>query len=150
LTKNSKQELTFRFFNEISIIQQLSSNIFGRHLPDGLHVSHFSVLNHLIRMGDGRTPLQITESFQVTKGTMTHTLSTLSGRGLINIQPHATDGRSKVVFLTSAGREFHAVAINTLGEAFKKLGTLMNVDELIAILPVVQQLREALDANRDL
>ena len=108
------------------------------------------MLNHLIRVGDGRTPLQITESFQVTKGTMTHTLSTLSARGLIDIQPHATDGRSKVVFLTPAGREFHAVAINSLSGAFKKLGMLVNIDELIAILPVLQRLREALDANRGL
>lgn len=81
---------------------------------------------------------------------MTHTLSTLSARGLIDIQPHATDGRSKVVFLTPAGRKFHAVAINNLGDAFKKLGTLVNIDELISLLPVLQQLREVLDANRDL
>ena len=45
----------FEFFNEIGIISQLSSALFSRTLPDGLHVSHFSILNHMVRLGDGRT-----------------------------------------------------------------------------------------------
>jgi hypothetical protein len=36
---------------------------------------HFSVLNHLMRVEDGRTPLELARAFQVPKTT----LSTLAG-----------------------------------------------------------------------
>ena len=115
------QKLTFQFFNEIGIIHQLAVSMFNRRLPDGLHVSHFSVLNHLIRLGDGRTPLALASAFQVTKGTMTNTLGTLLKRGLVEIRPHQTDGRSKLVFLTDAGRTFHGEAVASLMPAITAL-----------------------------
>jgi hypothetical protein len=49
--------MLFAFFNEVSIIGQLSGSLFERRLPHGFLVSHFGVLNHLARMGDGKTPL---------------------------------------------------------------------------------------------
>ena len=55
----------FGFFNEIGIVSQLSSALFMRLLPGGLHLSHFIVLNHLTRLGDGRTPLQIAAALPV-------------------------------------------------------------------------------------
>ena len=75
---NEHVKLVFQFFNEVGIIQQLSATLFNKRLPEGLHVSHFSVLNHMVRLGDGKTPLALANAFQVTKATMTHTLSTLS------------------------------------------------------------------------
>ena len=71
----------FGFFNEIGIVSQLASALFTRLIPLGLHLSHFIVLNHLARLGDGRTPLQIANALQVTKATMTHTLAVLGRHG---------------------------------------------------------------------
>ena len=72
----------FQLFTEIGIIQQLSVNKFNRVMPDGLHISHFGVINHLWRLGDGRTPKRIADAFQVTKPTMSNTLMVLGKRGL--------------------------------------------------------------------
>ena len=140
----------FRLFNEIGIINQLSSALFQKRLPDGLHVSHFSVLNHLVRLGDGKTPLSIAEAFQVSKGTMTHTLSTLSKRGLVRLAPHETDGRSKLVYITDEGRAFQQQAVASLAPAVMKFQDLIDIDELVTILPKLEELRETLDNNRDI
>lgn len=145
-----KRKLTFQFFNEIGIIQQLATTAFNRQLPDGLHVSHFSILNHLIRLGDGRTPQSLSDAFQVTKGTMTHTLGALSKRSFIRLEPHPSDGRSKVVFLTDQGRDFHAGAIDSLAPLMELMEHKFNLDDLAEMLPKLQEIRAVLDQHRDL
>ncbi|MEP3200099.1 MAG: MarR family transcriptional regulator [Lentilitoribacter sp.] len=139
----------FQFFNEIGIINQLATDIFQSNMPDGLHVSHFSVLNHLVRLGDGVTPLKITNAFQVSKGTMTNTLSVLSKRGLIRIAPHESDGRSKVVYLTDEGRAFQKQAIESLFPAIQQLGEKMDWARVVELIPELERVRKILDENRD-
>ncbi|MEP2977942.1 MAG: MarR family transcriptional regulator [Lentilitoribacter sp.] len=139
----------FQFFNEIGIINQLATDIFQSNMPDGLHVSHFSVLNHLVRLGDGVTPLKITNAFQVSKGTMTNTLSVLSKRGLIRITPHESDGRSKVVCLTDEGRAFQKQAIESLFPAIQQLGEKMDWARVVETIPELERVRKILDENRD-
>lgn len=138
----------FQFFNEIGIINQLATDIFQSNMPDGLHVSHFSVLNHLVRLGDGVTPLKITNAFQVSKGTMTNTLSVLSKRGLIRIAPHESDGRSKVVYLTDEGRAFQKQAIESLFPAIQQLGEKMDWARVVNTIPELERVRKILDENR--
>lgn len=139
----------FAFFNEVGIVSQLSSALFGRLIPSGLHLSHFIVLNHLTRMGDGRTPLQIATALQVTKATMTHTLTVLSRLGYVDIVPNPGDGRSKLVKLTEAGRAFREDAVARLAPAFAYVGAELSADEIAAALPVLQKIRKLLDAERD-
>ncbi len=138
----------FQFFNEIGIINQLATDVFQSNMPDGLHVSHFSVLNHLVRLGDGVTPLKITKAFQVTKGTMTNTLSVLSKRGLIRIAPHETDGRSKVVYLTDEGRAFQKQAIESLFPAIQRIDEKMDWARVIKTIPELERVRKILDEDR--
>ena len=138
----------FQFFNEIGIINQLATDVFQSNMPDGLHVSHFSVLNHLVRLGDGVTPLKITKAFQVTKGTMTNALSVLSKRGLIRIAPHETDGRSKVVYLTDEGRAFQKQAIESLFPAIQRIDEKMDWARVIKTIPELERVRKILDEDR--
>ena len=139
----------FEFFNEVGIINQLATALFNKRLPDGLHVSHFSVLNHLVRLGDGRSPLSLASAFQVTKGTMTHTLSALEKRGLIKFAPHETDGRSKLVFLTKHGRAFRERAIADLAPAIAAMGDTLDLRKLERMIPQLSEVRRLLDENRD-
>lgn len=147
MDENSK--LVFQFFNEIGIIHQLSTALFQQKMPDGLHVSHFAVLNHLVRVRDGVTPLTIANAFQVTKGTMTNNLSVLSKRGLIRMVPHETDGRSKVVFLTDEGRDFQQKAIASLFPAIAKFDEKLDWERVINLVPELERIRKVLDDNRD-
>ena len=146
-----EQDLTmFAVFNEIGIINQLSSAVFQARLPEGLHISHFTVLNHLVRLGDGRTPLAIANAFQVPKTTMTHTLAGLEKRGLITMAPNPDDGRSKVVRITDAGRATRDTAIATMADPIRKIRDGFGEEVVTALLPQLQALREFLDRNRDL
>ena len=138
----------FELFNEIGIIQQLASSEFNRRLTDGLHVSHFSVINHLCRLGDGRTPLQLARAFQVTKPTMTNTLGKLSASGLVEIRANPEDGRSKLVFLTDDGRDFRDRAIATLFPLLDKLDEHFGAETAESVLPTLRRLRTYLDENR--
>lgn len=140
----------FQFFNEIGIIQQLATAAFQAKMPDGLHVSHFSVLNHLVRLKDGVTPLSIANAFQVSKGNMTNTLSVLSKRGLIRLAPHETDGRSKVVYLTGEGRIFQKQAIESLFPTIAALDEKVDWSRVIQIVPELERIRKVLDENRNI
>ncbi len=50
--------------NEIGIISQLSRAKLESRLNDGLTQHHFGALNHLVRLGDGRTPLEMARASQ--------------------------------------------------------------------------------------
>jgi DNA-binding MarR family transcriptional regulator len=139
----------FALFNEIGIIAQLSGSLFERRLPEGFLVSHFAVLNHLVRLGHGRTPLELARAFQVPKTTMTHTLQGLEKAGLIAFAPNPADGRSKCVLLTEPGRSFRDTAIAALGPDLARLATAIPPARIAEILPVLAEVRVWLDRERD-
>ncbi len=142
-------ETLFRLFNEVGIIEQLSRALFEARLPDGFLVSHFSVLNHLIRIGDGRTPLDLARAFQVPKTTMTHTLSVLERHEMVALTPNPKDGRSKRVWITDAGRAFRAQAIADLLPDLVRVSARLPGGLADRILPDMVALREVLDKMRD-
>ncbi|MEM6460551.1 MAG: MarR family transcriptional regulator [Pseudomonadota bacterium] len=139
----------FTFFNEIGIIEQLSRNMFEARLPAGFLVSHFSVLNHLIRVQDGRTPLELASAFQVPKTTMTHTLSVLERHGLVAIKPNPDDGRSKCVWLTESGRMFREGAIASMAADMATMAQTYPPEFIADIIPKLSEIRVFLDALRD-
>lgn len=142
--------LYFRLFNEIGIIEQLSRAAFEKRLPEGYLVSHFSVLNHLIRVRNGRTPLELAHAFQVPKTTMTHTLAGLAASGLVDMRPNPRDGRSKCVWITDKGRVFRDDAIISLAPNFAEVAQGFSPEQVAEILPHLTSLRELLDASRNL
>ncbi len=139
----------FAFLNEVGIIGQLSRTLFEARLPDGFLVSHFSVLNHLVRLGDGATPMALASAFQVPKTTMTHTLTGLEKAALIEMRPNPKDGRSKCVWLTEAGRKFREDAIASLGPDIEKMLNSLDLARISSALPVLEEVREYLDRTRD-
>ncbi|MEL6689056.1 MAG: MarR family transcriptional regulator, partial [Pseudomonadota bacterium] len=107
------------------------------------------VLNHLTRLGDGRTPMQIAKAFQVPKNSMTNTLSGLEKRGLIEVRPHPTDKRSKTIWLTDAGRQFRAEAMERVARDMGPILPEMDPEEVASALTFLTHLREVLDKARD-
>jgi DNA-binding MarR family transcriptional regulator len=139
----------FALFNEIGIIEQLGRTRLEAHLPDGLIAPHFTVLNHLIRVGDGTTPLAMARAFQVPKTSLTHTLQGLERRGFIEMRPNPEDGRSKTVWITPAGRRLREGVIAGLGPELAELMTRIGADRLMSVHPVLTELRKVMDAARD-
>ncbi|MHA7880808.1 MAG: MarR family winged helix-turn-helix transcriptional regulator [Saccharospirillum sp.] len=140
----------FELLNEVGIIAQLSRALLESHLEDGLTIHHFSALNHLVRLGDGRTPMAMARAFQVPKTSMSHTLSGLEKRGLVRLVRNPEDGRGKRVMLTDAGRALRERAIRSLTPEISKMMPQFGLDEAHSILPTLRKLRTLLDKARDL
>ncbi len=147
--KDQDLGIMFQFFNEIGIIQQLSSTRLEAVLPQGLIQPHFSVLNHLVRVGDGRTPLQIARAFEVPKTSMTNTLSTLERHALIETKPNPKDARSKLVFITDKGRDVRESTIAQIAPVFATIFADYPSEKIGQVLPTLSEVRDILDKARD-
>ena len=123
--------------------------MFEARLEQGFLLPHFSVLNHLIRVGDGTTPLQLSRAFQVPKASMTHTLAGLVKAGYIEMRENSQDKRSKLVFITESGREFRDAAIQGLQPDVDELAQRFSEDDAEALIPALRRLREIMDELRD-
>ena len=145
---SQEQQIYFRFFNEVGIINQLSSTRAERKMPHGLTMSQYSVLNHFVRGLPPKSPLELANAFQVTKGAMTNTLKQLEKKGFIDIRPHDVDGRSKIVSISKAGIAAHQDAIQWLAVAFSDFISAFTPEELANVLPVMEKVRIWLDNNR--
>ncbi len=139
----------FELFNEIGILSQLSRALFEARLPEGLVLPHFTVINHLIRVQDGRTPLQLARAFQVPKTSMTHTLAGLEKRGLVTMRVNPDDARSKQVWLTDAGRRFRDTAIAGIAPDLAGIADTLDPAEVRAVIDKLAILRKRMDAARD-
>lgn len=139
----------FALLNEVSIIEHLARNRLERVLPDGLRASHFVVLNHLTRMGDGRSLARIARAVQVERPAMTNTIQKLEARGLVRVGADPRDGRGKLVFLTEAGRAARAQAVAAATAAIAPVAADIDAADIAAALPLLRRLRAALDAARD-
>ena len=140
--------LSFSLFNEIAKIYQLSSAVMNAKLPDGFLTSHFGVLNHLMNVHDGRTPLELTRAFQVPKTTMTHILSGLEKHSLVGFRSHPKDGRSKCVWITDAGRDFIGQAFFDLAPEVTKALSHLSADHVSALVNDLAHIRKLLDEGR--
>ena len=139
----------FRFLNEIGIIAQLSGAAFEKVMPGTMTLSQFTVLNHLTRLGGNRTPLQIANAMQVTKGTMTNTLGHLERAGWIAIRPDEKDGRSKRVDITESGRAAHGDAVKSVAPELVWLCGVLNPTQVRKTTPLLEAMRMALDQRRN-
>lgn len=146
--RDNELPLYFRLFNEIGIIDQLGRSRFETHLPKGVTVPHFVVLNHLNRVQDGRTPLQLARSFQVPKTTVSHWISGLEALGYVSIRPNPEDGRSKQVWLTEAGNDLRREAIADIGPDLAQLEEVVTPGEVADLVGRLERLRVWLDNKR--
>lgn len=144
----SDEARLFTLFNEIGIINQLSSTAFERALPHGLTQAQFTVLNHCVRLGDNRTPAQLASAFQITRGTLTSTLQRLEAKGFINVVPDQKDGRSKRVLLTPSGRAARADSIASAAPLLLRVRAALPREEVELLLPILIKLRSWLDEDR--
>ena len=143
-----KDTVALRFFTEIGIIEQLARNQLERRLPDGLKMSQFIVLHHLVRLGGEWSPARLANAFQVTKGAMTNTLQRLEERGLVHVLADPNDGRGKLVRITRSGRNMRKLCVQSTGPLFAGISKELSIEALATVLPVLEQVRGYLDTHR--
>lgn len=138
----------FGFFTEVSIIAQLSINLFERHLPEGLTNSQFGVLNWFHRVDDEATPGRLATAFQVTPGAMTNTLKRLEAKALIKVEPDASSGRRKRVTITPQGRDMRQRAIESAAPLLAEFIQAFSPAAIAGQTRELAKIREYLDEYR--
>lgn len=138
-------DIAIALFGELFMADQLARNRISRVLPRGMELSHFSVLNHLARIGDERTPAQLARAFHVTRGAMTNTLAKLEWAGHIHIRPDWDDARRKFVSISPSGRAARDAAVQTVTPLIAEVVDALGADRVRAVLPVLRELRARLE-----
>ena len=145
MSTERSDDIAVALFGELFMADQLARNRISKVLPKGMELSHFSVLNHLARIGEERTPAQLARSFHVTRGAMTNTLTKLEWAGHVHIRPDWEDARRKLVAISPSGRAARDSAVTTviplIGEVVQALGP----DRVRALLSVLRELRVRLE-----
>lgn len=138
-------DIAVALFGELFMADQLARNRISKVLPKGMELSHFSVLNHLARVGDERTPAQLARAFHVTRGAMTNTLARLEWAGHIHIRPDWDDARRKFVAISPAGRAARDAAVQAVTPLIGEVVQALGADRVKAVLPVLRELRVRLE-----
>lgn len=138
----------FRFFNELGIIEQLSTTHLERELPGGLTKAQFGVLNHMVRLGKQESPAELASAFQVSRPTMTNTIQKLEAKGYVEVVAHPSDGRSKIVLITEPGIAIRGEALLALAPLFEQIGSALGVKDFAGAVPFLERVRIYLDENR--
>jgi len=145
MTDNSIHSLAVTFFSEILTTEQLIRAKLSKVLPKGMEISHFSVLNHLARVADERSPAQLARSFHVTRGAMTNTLNKLEWAGYVHIRPDWDDARRKMVAISPAGLRARDAAISAITPVIGDMVSDLGDEKFRATLPVLRELRVKLE-----
>jgi len=141
------EDIAVALFGELFMADQLARNRISKVLPKGMELSHFSVLNHLARVNDERTPAQLARAFHVTRGAMTNTLSRLEWAGHIHIRPDWDDARRKFVAISPSGRAARDAAVQAVAPLIAEVVQALGADRVRAVLPVLREMRTRLEGE---
>jgi DNA-binding MarR family transcriptional regulator len=137
--------LAVALFSEIFMADQLARNRLTKALPKGMEISHFSVLNHLARSGEERSPAQLARAFHVTRGAMTNTLNKLEWAGHVHIRPDWDDARRKFVSISPAGKSARDTALAAIAPILNQVVEAIGQDKVKNALPVLREMRIRLE-----
>ena len=147
MSAEKADDIAVALFGELFMADQLARNRISRVLPRGMQLSHFSVLNHLARVNDERTPAQLARSFHVTRGAMTNTLTKLEWAGHVHIRPDWEDARQKFVEISPSGRAARDSAVASVVPLIAEVVQTIGADKVRALLSVLRELRISLEGD---
>lgn len=139
------ENLSIALFGEIFMADQLARTALSKALPNGMELSHFSVLNHLASASGPKSPAQLARTFHVTRGAMTNTLGKLEWAGHVNIHPDWDDARRKLVTISPAGRAARDAALSAIAPIIADVVETIGPEKVRAALPVLREIRARFD-----
>ena len=142
---STEDPLAIALFSEMFMADQLARNRLSKALPKGMELSHFSVLNHLARSGEEKTPAQLARVFHVTRGAMTNTLGKLEWAGHVHIRPDWDDARRKFVSISPSGKRARDAALEVIAPILSETVTEIGTDRVRSALPVIREMRLRLE-----
>ncbi len=144
----STPTLAEALFSELLTVDQLARLKLAKVLPKGMELSHFLVLNHLALSHEERSPGQLANTFHLTRGAMTNTLTKLEWLGWVHIRPDWDDARRKMVSISPAGISVRDAAFSSMAPVIADAFRGIDDEKVRAALPVLRAIRQNL-TNED-
>ena len=138
---DSTQNLAVTLFSEILAVDQLARSSVALVLPKGMELSHFSVLNHLAHVAVEKSPAQLAQTFHLTRGAMTNTLSKLEWAGWVHVRPDWEDARRKMVSISPSGIAARDAALAAIAPVIAQVVDTVGADKVRTALPVLREMR---------
>lgn len=108
----------------------------------GLKGTQYSLLSHVFKLGPLR-PGELARAMKVDASTLTRNLKPLVAAGLLALEP-GSDGRSRLVSITDAGREKRAEAQRRWRVAQEAINQLLGVEQVLALHALIDESLERL------
>lgn len=134
--------LAIALFSEMFMADQLARARLARALPKGMELSHFTVLNHLVRAREERTPAQLARAFHVTRGAMTNTIGKLEWAGHVHVRPDWDDARRKFISISPSGLRARDAAISAITPIVADVVESIGAANIRAVLPILREMRK--------
>lgn len=146
---SERERLQWELLTSIGICNQLVSERARHVLGEDLPLPLFSILNHLVRLGDDRTVTDLARAFQVPQPGMTKSVQKLLAKGYLRTEADPDDARRKRLFLTAEGRAAHDAALRRLAPDAARIFADWPTGELAALQKPLFRLRRWLDDHRN-
>ena len=138
-----RSDLANALFSELLMADQLARNRLSKVLPKGMELSHFGVLNLLVRQQVELSPADLARAFHVTRGAMTNTLNKLEWAGYVHIRPDWDDARRKMVAISPAGRAARDAALAAITPLIDDAVRSLGEARVRQTIPVLRSLRQS-------
>lgn len=135
----------------LSIVGKLFNTRMGGLLaPHGLTPSQFSILQHLTRqrLPGGHSISQIAVAVEVEQPAVTKTINKFRNMGLVKIEPHPTDKRSRLVEVTPEADILLGSVYRDMGPDLFNVFESLNGSDIEAFAAQLRALGQWLDQNR--
>lgn len=135
-------------FAAVSAAHHAAQRLVEARLPKGLTAPQFAVLERMIRLGEGQTPISIANAFGWPKTSMSHTLAVMEARGLVRLEPNPRDGRSKCLWFTPKGRSLAMLGVTSVEEDLSRIASLAPIEAVTTLAEDLTSLAARLDDQR--
>ena len=132
------------FRAQVTVLRDLS-----RDFPHGeLSLNEYDVLFNLSRQPERRSRIRdLNKHLLLTQPSVSRLVDRLVSRGLVAKSPDSADARGTVVALTEEGFElFRAVAVRHAASISRRVGGVLDVDELRTLTELTDKLRRGASA----
>lgn len=92
---------------------------------------------------DGLRPSQLAHELQISKQSVNDLLGQLEARGYITRVPDEADSRSRIITLTTRGRELERVIWQAARDAERKAARIIGADRMRTVLDALRELAQA-------
>lgn len=135
----------------LSIVSKLFDTRMGHLLaPHGLTPSQFSILHHITRqrIDGGHSISQIAAAVEVEQPAVTKAVTKFQNMGLVNIDAHPSDRRSKIVRAKPEADMLIGTIYKTMGPDLSNVFSSLNGSDIERFAAQLKTLGQWLDKNR--